>query len=174
MGSEMCIRDRTKTVCIGFPQGGVCSAKFWIIAFNEAIEIINSYGAFGNGFADDCITMISGKNLKAIMNNLQVNKLEAWGQTRGLKFNSSKTEVVIFTKKRLKLEHMPQKLRVSKQPVEFSTTAKYLGVTLGQKLSWNTHLHNQINKGKRYLFMYIKKGSNPKLGTQTQVYKMDD
>ena len=31
----------SKTVSIGFPQGGVCSAKFWIIAFNEAIEIIN-------------------------------------------------------------------------------------------------------------------------------------
>ena len=118
----------TKTVSIGFPQGGVCSAKFWIIAFNEAIEIINSYGAFGNGFADDCVTMISGKNLKAMMNNIQkvVNKLEAWGQTAGLKFNSSKTEVVIFTKKRLKPEHMPQKLRVSNQPVEFSPTAKYL------------------------------------------------
>ena len=70
--------------------------------------------------------MISGKNLKAMMNNLQkvVNKLEAWGQTAGLKFNSSKTEVVIFTKKRLKPEHMHQKLRVSDQPVEFSTTAK--------------------------------------------------
>ena len=27
-----------------FPQGGVCSAKFWIIAFNEAIEIINNMG----------------------------------------------------------------------------------------------------------------------------------
>ena len=27
----------TVTVEIGFPQGGVCSAKFWIIAFNEAI-----------------------------------------------------------------------------------------------------------------------------------------
>ena len=148
----------TKTVCKGFPQGGVCSAKFCIIAFNEAIEIINSYGAFGNGFADDCVTMISGKNLKAMMNNLQkvVNKLEAWGQTAGLKFNSSKTEVVIFTKKRLKPEHMPQKLKVSNQPVEFSTTAKYLGVTLDQKLTWNTHLHNQINKGKRYLFTLKK------------------
>ena len=29
------------TVDTGFPQGGVCSAKFWIIAFNKAIEIIN-------------------------------------------------------------------------------------------------------------------------------------
>ena len=24
---------------IGFPQGGVCSAKFWIVAFNEALNI---------------------------------------------------------------------------------------------------------------------------------------
>ena len=49
-----------------------------------------------NGFADDCVTMISGKNLKAMMNNLQkvVNKLETWGRNAGLKFNSSKTEVV--------------------------------------------------------------------------------
>ena len=31
----------TVTVGIRFPQGGVCSPKFWIIAFNEAIEIIN-------------------------------------------------------------------------------------------------------------------------------------
>ena len=55
----------------------------------------------GNGFADDCVTMIAGKNLKAMMNNLQkvVNKLEIWGRNAVLKFNSSKTEVVIFTKK---------------------------------------------------------------------------
>ena len=47
---------------IGFPQGGVCSAKFWIIAFNEAIEIINEYGVTGQGFADDCGPMIGGDN----------------------------------------------------------------------------------------------------------------
>ena len=27
------------SIDIGFPQGGVCSAKFWIIAFNKAVEI---------------------------------------------------------------------------------------------------------------------------------------
>ena len=30
------------TIDIGFPQGGVCSAKFWIIAFDKALQIINS------------------------------------------------------------------------------------------------------------------------------------
>ena len=43
---------------IGFPQGGVCSAKFWIVAFNEAIDIINQFGALGIGFADDCCILL--------------------------------------------------------------------------------------------------------------------
>ena len=91
-----------------FEHGGDPVMVNWYYNFithmNLQLDIINSYGAFANGFADDCVTMITGKNLKAMMNNLQkvVNKLEAWGNTAGLKFNSSKTEVVIFTKKRLK------------------------------------------------------------------------
>ena len=51
---------------------------------------------------------------------------------------------------------MPQKLQVSGQPEEFSTTAKYLGVTLDQSLTWSTYLKNQITKGKRYLFTLKK------------------
>ena len=51
---------------------------------------------------------------------------------------------------------MPQKLQVSGQPEEFSTTAKYLGVTLDQSLTWSTHLKKQITKGKRYLFTLKK------------------
>ena len=50
------------TIGIGFPQGGVCSAKFWIILFNRAIEIINQYGIMGTGFADDCSLLLHRKN----------------------------------------------------------------------------------------------------------------
>ena len=67
----------TITVGIGFPQGGVCSAKFWIIAFNEAIEIINEYGVTGQGFADDCGPMIGGDNTHEMYKSMQrmLNKL---------------------------------------------------------------------------------------------------
>ena len=39
---------------VGFPQGGVASAKFWLLAFDPAIQIINSSFVEGNGYADDC------------------------------------------------------------------------------------------------------------------------
>ena len=37
---------------MGFLQGGVCSAKFWI-AFDKAAEILSTNGVSGELFADD-------------------------------------------------------------------------------------------------------------------------
>ena len=47
---------------MGFPQGGVCSAKFWIIVFDEAAKILNSNGVNGELFADDGNGIIGGKD----------------------------------------------------------------------------------------------------------------
>ena len=97
------INDTTisKTISTGFPQG---SAKFWIIAFDEAIEIINENNMVGHGFADDCCTMIAGNNLHHMMSRTQktINKLIEWGENVGLKFNPDKTVVIVFTKANLK------------------------------------------------------------------------
>ena len=60
--------------------------------------------------------------------------------------------MVIFSKSRLKANQLPNKLQVGGISVDYSETAKYLGVTLDNKLNWGTHFNNQINKCKQYLF----------------------
>ena len=55
---------RAFTTGVGFPQGGVCSAKFWLIAFDYAIQIINRYNIEGNGYADDCSALVGGRPLQ--------------------------------------------------------------------------------------------------------------
>ena len=55
--------NKSKTLTMvgtGLPQGGVCSAKFWIIAYNHALQILNTHGVTGSGFADDSCTLIGG------------------------------------------------------------------------------------------------------------------
>ena len=55
--------DSKSFVCSrGFPQGGVASAKFWVIAFNPAIEIINRQFTLGNGYADDLSVVFGGSD----------------------------------------------------------------------------------------------------------------
>ena len=55
----------------GFPQGGVCSAKFWIIAYSDALLILNKHGVLGICFADDSLALRGGRNLHQIMSRLQ-------------------------------------------------------------------------------------------------------
>ena len=59
------------SVFIGFPQGGIASAKFWLIAFDEVVSIINSYGIWGNAFADNCTALVGGTHVGRLRNKLQ-------------------------------------------------------------------------------------------------------
>ena len=142
------------TTSLGFPQGGVCSAKFWIIAFNAAISILNEHGA-----------LIGGTNLHQMMSRVQkvITKLKKWGLTCGLTFNPFKTVVVIFTKKQLSETQKPNKLQVCGLSFPFTLSAKYLGVTLDSKLTWNVHFNTQITKCKKY-FQMLQKGVKKSLG----------
>ena len=169
MGSEMCIRDRyynylkhrdieitmqgitvEYSTGVGFPQGGVCSAKFWLIAFDPAIEIINQYGVEGNGFADDCSALIGGKNLPSMIGKMQRmnEELITWGKSCGLTFNAQKTVAVLFKRnKQVPSAH----LTFDGKLLEYSETVTYLGVRLDEKLHWGQHITNKIDKAKQYL-----------------------
>ena len=60
------------TTNMGFPQGGVCSAKFWIIAFDEAAKILNTNGVSGELFADDGNGIIGGKDIDYMAQRLNM------------------------------------------------------------------------------------------------------
>ena len=88
------------TISTGFPQRGVCSAEFWIIVFNKALEIINQYGIKGTGFADDFSLLLHRQNLQQSVDIIQrvLVELVEWGLTVGLKFNPQKTVAIFFTR----------------------------------------------------------------------------
>lgn len=90
------------TTGISFLQGGVAPAKFWLIAFNPAIEIMNRAGVYGNSFADNGGLVKGGTHITRTLTKLQriINELTAWGKTCRLIFNPTKTVVVHFTRRR--------------------------------------------------------------------------
>ena len=135
---------------VGFPQGGVASAKFWLLAFDPAIRIINSHFVEGNGYADDCCVIFGGRKPEIIVRRLQriLDELVSWGRTCGLRFNPDKTVVVNFSRKFFQL--VPH-LRVGDVYVPFSKHAVYLGVTLDHRLTWRKHLDDRIARSKKYL-----------------------
>ena len=135
------------TTSTGFPQGGVCSARFWLIAFDEAIRIINSNGITGNGYADDCSALIGGTHPHNMIDQMQtvLDRLVTWGRTCGLHFNSQKTVVVMFTRATRSFD---REVRMDGQLIPYSKSVVYLGVTMDAELKWHTHIDNKIKKAK--------------------------
>ena len=136
---------------IGFPQGGVCSARFWLIAFDYAIKIINKYNIEGNGFADDCSALYGGPRLDHAISRLQkmLDELTAWGRSCGLTFNPEKSVAVVFTRRR----KLPLKqLYIDGRPIEYKQEVRYLGITLDSKLHWKKHIDDKIAKAKRFIY----------------------
>ena len=142
--------NSTFSTGLGFPQGGVCSAKFWLIALDYAIQVINRYNIEGNGYADDCAALYGGPRLDHALKRLQkmLDELTAWGKTCGLKFNAEKSIAVIFTRRR---KQPPFALKIDGSEIPFRQEVKYLGITLDSKLYWTKHITEKISKAKRFL-----------------------
>ena len=138
------------TTATGFPQGGVCSARFWLVAFDEAIRIINSEGISGNGYADDCAALLGGTNIQNMVDKMQsmLERLVTWGLSCGLHFNPQKTVVVLFTRATREFRRL---VRMNGELIPYSDSVVYLGVTLDKELKWQTHIDNKILKAKRLL-----------------------
>ena len=138
------------TTSTGFPQGGVCSARFWLIAFDQAIHIINSGNVIGNGYADDCSALIGGTHPDNMIEVMQgvLDRLVAWGNTCGLRFNAQKTVAVMFTRA---TREFNRQVRMDGQLIPYSDSVVYLGVTLDKELKWGTHIRGKIKKAKGLL-----------------------
>ena len=135
---------------VGFPQGGVASAKFWLIAFDPAIQIINTMFVEGNGYADDCCIVFGGRKPAVMVRRIQrvLDQLVEWGLTCGLRFNPEKTVAVYFSRKK---EELIPHLQVGGEYIPYSKSALYLGITLDSKLTWRAHLETRIAKTKAYM-----------------------
>ena len=134
-------------VDIGFPQGSVCLAKFWIIAFDPAIQIINDEGIFGQGFADDCEALIGGHYLSnmALKVNVTFDKLVAWGATCGLRLKPNKT-VLLHFKNKAKRRQLSPEVHMNGQVITPSKHTRYPGVKIDDKLSWKFHISSKTEK----------------------------
>ena len=94
----------TGTIDIGLPQGAVCSAKFWIIAFDYALNIINTDLTGGQGFADDLCILTKGTNLTVMQHRMQtvLNQLVDKSREANLTFSPEKTVSMVFSPKKEK------------------------------------------------------------------------
>ena len=145
----------SRLVTRGCPQGGVLSPLLWSLVVDEllmTIDRIDNNNLHVQFYADDGTFYIRGTSLARICNAMQtpLNKLESWCKKNGLSVNPTKTEMVLFTRKRSRNGFRSPLL--GGVQLSLSTSVKYLGVYLDSKLLWNLHIEEKTRKAQIVLF----------------------
>ncbi|MCG7878660.1 MAG: reverse transcriptase domain-containing protein [Candidatus Thiodiazotropha endolucinida] len=143
---RVCIRNVTsswKKIAAGVPQGSILGPLLFIIFINDIVNDINSSIRL---FADDtCIfEIVDDPVASAAILNDDLKKILAWAKQWLVLFNALKTEVLLVSKKRIKLFHPP--LIMGDTQIKEVSRHKHLGLMISSDFSWNDHLKSIQDK----------------------------
>ena len=130
-----------KPVLSGVPQGSVLAPLLFLLYINDIGIKINSTVRL---YADDVLiyrTIQSEADGISLQNDL--SNLESWANLWQMKFNPAKCLHVVITNKR---SHIQNTYQIYGQQILHVTSAKYLGVTIDQHLTWKDHINNICHK----------------------------
>lgn len=103
----------------GIPQGSVLSVILFLVAINDVCESIR-YPVQYLCYADDVVIFCRDRDKEYIAENIQnsINYLQAWADTSGFKFSTTKTKCMYF-KNRIPLQLDLPRLTLNNEPIEY-------------------------------------------------------
>lgn len=97
--------------------------------------------------------------------NEEINSIINWADSNGLTLNPAKTQAIIFGTARyinaIDLENLPS-ISIGEAMVQLSKQVRYLGVTISNTLSWNSHVGNVKNIRSKLYQLKLSKYLLPK------------
>jgi len=123
----------------GVPQGSVLGPILFVLYTKNIPCLMSQLGVHCQLFADDIMLDYSSSDLAAINSSLStgVSKLADWLKERNLILNETKTQVLGLSANR---QHITLNVECHGTALQQAETAKYLGVTLDDRLNWHAHV----------------------------------
>ena len=141
----------TRHIPKGCPQGGVLSPFLWNLVLNEILDIFNKQDII-QAFADDLNLTITGTDTGTIFEQAThyTNCINTWCEQTGLKISELKTQIIFWTREH-NIKH-PQTIKIKNKHIELTSSVKYLGIILDNKLNWTEHIKYTVKKCIRAIY----------------------
>ena len=138
-----------KNITCAVPQGSVLGPLLFLIYINYIYKS-DPIAAF-RLFADDTALFCANKNINQLKNNINtsLDNIANWLKANKLTLNVDKSKLLYFDLSPACKRNVFD-VYINGEPLEFNNEAKYLGVTIDNKLTWRQHIENiknKINKG---------------------------
>ena len=134
-------------VTSGVPQGSILGPILFLCFTNDLTNDFPEDKVVS--YADDSQFIVTGMNMGEVKKKLEniVMKAEKWYKVNSLMSNPSKTEVIIFTKRKHNTIPVISILENNQEiNLEVKSEVKVLGVLIDKNLTWDTHITKLRNK----------------------------
>ena len=130
-----------RRITAGVPQDSVLGPLFFLVYINDTVENINSEI---KPFADDTslFSVVESKDRTANDLNRDLKKARLWAWEWKMKFNTDKTEEVIFSWKRIRQQH--PMLMLGADEVRNKSEHRHLSMILDSKLNFESNVKEAI------------------------------
>lgn len=150
--------SQTCELSCGIPQGSVLGPLLFILYVNDIQNAVPD--AQLELFADDTNMFKVGSNLSTLQTeaNNDLSKLQEWFLANKLSINIDKTNYCIFAPKseRSSVNVASLNIVIGNQAIQRVETCKYLGVTLDDRLKWDSHINSIYNKIIKFTSLLYK------------------
>lgn len=133
----------TLNVNMGVPQGSVLGPLLYL-AYVENV-ILAGLNASHYMFADDTALVYHGPDLHLLetLINEDLSRFYDWLCANGLVVNESKSVFMHFHPRNKTA--LPLNILINNAPIKQANSHKYLGLSIDDKLTWDSHIDNIIN-----------------------------
>ncbi len=131
--------SKPNLILLGVPQGSILGPLFFLIFINDLLGFLTDVSA--KLFADDTTLYCSGPELDDLHCSFDriIKQLLMWCSKNRLDINWSKTFFMVITNKRLKI---PESFKFDDLRIKCVSEFRLLGVTIDNKLNFNSHITN--------------------------------
>ena len=134
----------------GVPQGTVLSVTCFAVAINSVVSEISS-PVRASLFVDDLAIYCTAYDAESACRYIQksINSISEWAKHNGVKFSTSKTVAIRFT--RCKRQEAVPHLKLDGAILPYADEVKFLGMIFDSKLTWAKHIDDLKLKVKKSL-----------------------
>ncbi|KAK9701483.1 Reverse transcriptase (RNA-dependent DNA polymerase) [Popillia japonica] len=133
-----------KDITRGCPQGSICGPAVWNMMMGVLLNELNESGCKVIAYADDLLLMIEGNSRRMLEENgsTWMRMVIDWGERMGVSVFDTKTECMLL---KGILSRAPS-VRMGESGMKYVKEVKYLGVSVGERMSFRPQLERMREK----------------------------